>query len=168
MGGGSNMLAAMEKGATDAFLWAAPQSRTAVARGIGQIVIDPFTGEIPEFEGVYYMVMVTSRDTLKKQPEVIRAAARALARAMKFAQEHPDEARKLVRAQFSDTDEAVFNAAWADYRKAIPTTPVITRDQYAKTQKWLNITAKPPVAVPYESVIDEANAQRAAAEILGK
>jgi hypothetical protein len=62
----------------------------------------------------------------------------------------------------------VFNAAWTDYRKAIPTTPVITRDQYAATQKWLNITAKPPVSVPYDTVIDPSFAQQAAADILGK
>ena len=168
MGGGSNMLAAMEKGATDAFLWASPQSQIAVARGIGQIVIDPFSGEIPEFEGVHYLVMVTSRETLKRQPEVIAAATRALARAMKFAREHPDQARQLVRKQFPDTDEAVFNAAWVDYQKAIPTTPVISRDQYLRTQKWLNITAKPPVSVPYETLIDSVNAQRAAEQVFGK
>ena len=168
MGGGSNMLAAMEKGATDAFIWAAPQAQTAVARGIGQIVINPLNGDVPEFDGVHYLVMVTSRETLKKRPEVIHAATRALARAMKFVQERPDDARKLVRQQFPDTDEGVFNTAWADYLKAIPKTPVITRDQFQKTQKWLNITAKPQVAVAYEMVIDEANALRAAADILGR
>jgi len=166
MGGGSNMLAAMEKGATDAFIWASPQSQMAVSRGVGQIVINPFTGEIPEFAGVHYMVMVTSRETLKKQPEVIRAATRALTRAMKLARERPEEAKKLVRQQFPDTDEAVFNAAWTDYRKAIPQTPVITRDQYLATEKWLNITAKPAISVPYDTVIFDGDAKSAAAEIL--
>lgn len=168
MGGGSNMLAALEKGATDAFIWASPQSQMAVARGVGQIIIDPFTGEIPEFAGVHYMVMVTSRETLKKQPEVIRAATRALARAMKLARERPEEAKKLVRQQFPDTDEGVFNAAWEDYKKAIPETPIITREQYLATQKWLNITAKPPLSVPFETVIYDADARSAAAQILGR
>lgn len=168
MGGGTNMLAALEKGATDAFLWAAPQAQMAVHRGIGQIAINPFTGEIKEFQGVHYMTMVTSRETLKKQPEVIRAAARALARAMQLARDRPDEARRLIRQHFPDVDEAVFEAAWRDYRKAIPTTPLITRDQYQRTQAWLNITAKQPVSVPYEKVIDEADAKHAAADILGK
>jgi NitT/TauT family transport system substrate-binding protein len=36
LGGGSNMLAALEKGAADGFVWSAPQPQIAVQKGIGE------------------------------------------------------------------------------------------------------------------------------------
>ena len=48
LGGGSNMLAALEKGATDGFTWSAPQPQIAVQKGIGEIIIDPFDRVVPE------------------------------------------------------------------------------------------------------------------------
>lgn len=168
MGGGSNMLAALEKGATDGFAWGAPQTQMAVAKGIGKIVINPFTGELPEVNGVPYLVLVTSRQTLEQKPQVVRAAVRAYARAMKFARENPDGARALVRQQFPDIDEAIFNRAWADYRKGIPATPLIAPEQIAKTAAWLSITAPNKVTANYDAVVAPEFARQAAAEILGK
>ncbi|HZQ59949.1 MAG TPA: ABC transporter substrate-binding protein [Casimicrobiaceae bacterium] len=168
MGGGSNMLAALEKGATDGFAWGAPQSQIAAVKNVGRIVINPFTGEVPEVRNVPYLVLVTSRQTLEQKPEIIRAAVRAMTRAMKFAHDNPDGARALVRQQFPDIDEAVFNRAWTDYRKGIPASPVISQEQLQNTTNWLNITAKTPLKPKYEAVISSDFAQKAAADILGK
>jgi NitT/TauT family transport system substrate-binding protein len=168
MGGGSNMLAALEKNGTDGFAWGAPHSLLAVAHGAGQIVIDPFTGEVPEIKDVPYIVVTTSRDTLKRKPEMIRATVRALTKAMKLARDKPEEAKKLVRLDFADVPEAIFDAAWANYRQAIPTTPVIPREQFEKTKTWLNISSSAPVTVKYEDAIVSDDAVKAAAEILGK
>lgn len=168
VGGGSNMLAALEKGAIDAFAWGAPQSQMAVARNVGRIIINPFSGEVGEVSGVPYLVVVTSRATLESKPQVIRAAVRAHARAMKFARENPDGARSLVRQQFPDIDEAIFNRSWADYRKGIPSTPVIAAEQIAKTAAWLNITGLKPVNPGYEAIVSAEYARAAATEILGR
>lgn len=167
-GGGSNMLAALEKGATDGFAWGAPQSQTAVARGVGKIVVNPFTGEVPEIAGVPYLVIVTSRQTLEQKPDIIRRGVRAFARAMKLARDKPEEARALVRAHFADIDEAVFERAWQDYRKGIPPSPVINPQQLEKTAAWLNITAQSKVTATYTDLIAPEFAREAAAEILGK
>ena len=167
MGGGSNMLAALEKGATDGFAWGAPQTQMAVARGVGRIVINPFKGEVPEVAGVPYLVLVTSRQTLEQKPDVIKAAVRAFTKAMRFAKEHPDEARALVRQQFPDIEESIFNKAWEDYRKGIPTTPVINPEQIQKTAAWLSLTAPGKYAPAYDAIVAPGFARAAAAEILG-
>jgi ABC-type nitrate/sulfonate/bicarbonate transport system substrate-binding protein len=168
LGGGSNMLAAMEKGASDGFAWGAPQAQMAVERKQGVVVINPFTGEVAEVVGVPYHFLVTSRQTLEQKPQVIKAAVRAYARAMRFARENPDKARALVRAQFPDIDEVIFNKAWDDYRKGIPTTPVITREQIAKAAAWLNITAPQPITADYARIVYADYATAAAKELLGK
>ena len=71
----------------------APASESAGVEGVGTLVIDPFAETIPEIDGVPYTVIITSRDTLKNKPELLRAAVRALTKAMKFAHEKPDAAR---------------------------------------------------------------------------
>ena len=115
-----------------------------------------------------YMVIITTPDTLKKKPEMLRASIRALTRAMKFAREHPDEAKRFVRPAFAETDEAIFNEAWDNYQQTIPKTPVISRAQFEKTEAWLNITAAKPLTVRFEDSIISKIAEEAAADILGK
>lgn len=167
-GGGSNMLAAMEKGANDGFVWGAPQTLTAANSGIGKIVIDPFKGEVPEVKGVPYIVITTTMDTIKKKPEMVRATVRAMTRAMQFARENPEEAKKAVRPAFAEMDDTVFNQAWDNYYKAIPETPAITREEFERTKTWLNITAKKPLTVGYDESIYGKFADEAAAELLKK
>ncbi len=166
--GGTPMLAALTKKATEGFVWGAPQTHQAVAQGVGQIAVDPFTDTIPEIAGVPYIVMITSRDTLQKKPQVLRAAVRGFTRAMKFVRDDPDGARKVLRKDFPEIEEGIFNTAWENYRKATPASPVITRETFEKTQAWLNITATTPVKLPYETVFYDGFAKEAAAEILGK
>jgi len=168
LAGGNPMLAAVAKQATEGFAWGPPQSHMAVQQGVGQIAVDPFTDTIPEIQGVPYVVIITSRDTLERKPEVLRGAVRAYTKAMKFAQEQPAAARAIMRKAFPDIDEPIFEAAWASYIKAIPTSPMISRETFEKTQAWLNITAPKPVKVPYETAFYDAFAKEAAAQILGK
>jgi NitT/TauT family transport system substrate-binding protein len=165
--GGNPMLAALSKHATEGFAWGPPQSHMAVSQGIGQIAVDPFADTIPEIQGVPYVVIITSLDTLEHKPKVLRGAVRAYTKAMKFAREQPDAARQIMRKAFPDIEEPIFNAAWANYQKAIPTSPMITRETFDKTQAWLNITA-PKIKVPYETTVYDAFAKEAAAQILGK
>lgn len=167
-GGGSNMLAALEKEANDGFVWGAPQTLLAVKRGLGQIIIDPFKGEVPEVKDVPYIVITTTPQTLKTKPEYVRATVRAFTRAMKFAKDKPEEAKKLARTAFPEMDEDIFNAAWDNYRRAIPVTPVISKEQFEQGKAWLNISAAKPVTVRYEDAIVNTFAEEAAADILKK
>ena len=87
---------------------------------------------------------------------------------MKFAQEKPDDARQIVRKDFPEIDDKIFETSWANYRKALPTSPMISRETFEKTQAWLNITASPPIKLAYETAFYDVFAKEAAAEILGK
>lgn len=167
-GGGSNMLAALEKGANDGFVWGAPQTLLAEKKGLGKIVIDPFKGDVPEVKDVPYIVITTSMDTVKNKSKELRASVRALTHAMKFARDNPAEAKRVVRPAFAEMDDGIFNMAWDNYVKAIPATPVISKAQFENTKKWLNITAKEPLKVRFEDSIVNSFAEEAAADILKK
>lgn len=164
--GGTPMLAALSKKATEGFVWGAPQTHQAVQQGIGTIVIDPFADAIPEIDGVPYTVIITSRDTLKKKPEVLRAAVRGLTKAMKFARDKPDEARAILQKDFPEIEAPILAKAWSDYQKAIPRSPMIKPEQVEKTQAWLNITGAKPIKLSYEQAFYPDFAKQAEAELL--
>jgi NitT/TauT family transport system substrate-binding protein len=168
LGGGSNMLAALEKGSTDGFAWSAPQPQIAQQKGIADIIIDPFDRTVPEMVDVPYEVMGINKDMAKANEDVLRRSMRALTKGMKFSHEHPDEALKILQARFPNFDPVILAKAWPNYQKGIPTTPVITRAWYDNTIRWLNITAKPPVPSNYDAVVMNDLATQAAKDILGK
>lgn len=167
-GGGSNMLAALENGANDGFVWGAPQTLLAEKKGLGKIIVDPFKAEVPEVMDVPYIVITTAADTVKNKPKELRAAVRALTRAMKFARDNPAEAKRVVRPAFAEMDDEIFDLAWNNYVKAIPATPVISQTQFDNTRKWLDVTAKQPLKVQFKDSIINSFAEEAAADILKK
>jgi NitT/TauT family transport system substrate-binding protein len=168
LGAPANMIAAMEKGATDAFAYPAPWPTIAANRGLGKIVVDPFVDQIPEIKGVPFNIVAAGRETATHNPDLVRKIVRAYARAMKFARDKPEEAKLMIRKRFPELDDNLFNALWVNYRKAIPTDPVITPEQFSRTQTWLNLTASPPFKQTYDQVISSDAAREASRDIMAK
>ncbi len=168
LGAPANMIAALEKGATDAFAYPAPYPSIAEQRGLGKVAVDPFNDQIPEVNGVPYLVVVAGRETLEKKPELVAKVTRAFARGIKLAIDDPEAARKIVAKRLPDLDEKLLTALWPSYRKGIPDSTAVTADQFNATQKWLNLTANPPLNQTYAQVVHADAANKAAKEILGK
>lgn len=170
VGSGASMLAAFEAGQVDGFAVSAPHVQVAVKKGLGIILANPLTGEVPEMKDIPYLSLVTSTDTVENRPELIRAMTRALTKAMLFAKENPDGARDIMRKHFDKVDDELFDEIWKTYKLGIPDTPVISRDQMERAVKWLNLTSVPPIDVSFDDVAAAGYAisSEAAAKILGK
>lgn len=164
VGGGSNMLAALERGSVDGFAWGAPQAQLAAIKGLGRSIINPFKGAVPEVAGMPYLVMVTTEATLRQKPEVIRRSVRAMARGMSLAAREPTKAKETVRGHFKSIEPAVFDAAWEDYRVGIPRTAVVGADQFQRTMDWLKL-AGPVPPVTYGTAVSSSFAEEANAMI---
>ena len=162
------MVAAMQQGATDGFAFMSPFTNIAVSRGIGQVIADPMTGQLAEYRDVPYQVITTSRETLATKRDLLLHVVRAMTRAMKFAHEDKEGARKVVRPFFEGTSDADFNTAFDTYINAVPTTPVISQAQVDNTVKMVNLTEKTPMQVTYDQVVYGDLAREAAKDILGK
>ncbi len=154
LGDGTAILAAFDKKLVDGF-----------ARGIGKIVVNPMAREVPEQVGVPYAVMATSRATFAKKPEVIRASARAMTKALTFAHDKPEETLKIMQHYFPDVEASILARIVTTYRAALPSTPVISREEVAKTVAFMNIGAAKPIDVTYESVVLPEPAEAAAAAL---
>jgi NitT/TauT family transport system substrate-binding protein len=165
-GTGTSILAAFEKKLSDGFVYVAPIPEIVQMKGLGRAVVDPFSGEVPELNGVPYVVLATSRDTLAKKPAIVAAATRAITKAMRFVQEKPEETRTLMRQYFAEIDPAAFALAIATYQKGSPKTPVITREQVDKTTAWMNLGAAKSISTRYEDVVAPAPAIQAAHDLL--
>ncbi len=168
IGDGAAIFAAFERGLTDGFVWSAPMPELAVVKGLGQIAISPFRNEVPELKDVAYGVLVTSRETLAKEPALLKSAIRAYTRALKLIKDNPEEARRLTRMRFSDVDEAAFNLAFDTYRRGIPDSAVITPEQVQHTVEWRNLGAKSPISAKYETVVAPEIAKEAMKDVFGK
>jgi NitT/TauT family transport system substrate-binding protein len=168
LGDGTAILAAFDKKLVDGFVFASPVPEIVEARGLGKIVINPLAREVPEQVGVPYSVMATSRATFEKKPEVIRASARAMTKALIFAHDKPAETLKIMQHYFPDVEPAILARIVTTYRAALPSSPVITREDVAKTVKFMNIGAAKPIDVKYDAVVLTGPAEAAAAALLKK
>ncbi len=153
VGGGAPMLAALEAGGIDGFVWGPPFSTTAVTKDQAVVVIDPMNGEVPEFNNYAYLSLSTSKQTLESKRPVVLAAVRALMATMKAAHADPDKAAASIRARFPGMDDTQFRAAFDIFVKGVPTTPLIDEARYNRTLQTLNISVKPPLVVPYAAVV---------------
>ena len=168
IGIGAPMVAAMQQGSTDGFAFMSPFTDIAVSRGIGTIIADPMQGNLPEYQDVPYQVITTSRKTVEARRPILLASLRAMTRAMILCRDQPQEAKRIVREYFKEVGDDDFNAAFDNYVKAVPTSPVITQAQVANTLKMLNLSEKTPIHPTYEQVTDVTMAQEAAKALLGK
>jgi NitT/TauT family transport system substrate-binding protein len=165
MGDGATMIAAMEAKAIDGFVLGAPVTNQAVKKGLGAIAISAIAGEVPEFNGLTYLGLITSRDAIEKKRPVLQAMVTALARGMKFVRDNPAEARRIARAHFSDIDDATFNETYEEHLKGIPTSPVLTQAEYQQTVKAYFLGTKTELTVPYDKAFYADFAKQAVADV---
>ena len=168
VGGGTTMSAAFEKGIINGFVWGPPLPEIAAAQGTGQVMISALDGDVPEYNGIAYLVAVTSRATLANKRPLLLSAVRALTRAITFVHEQPDAARGMVRAAFPEINDSDFHAAFDHALKGVPTTPVVSPEQVKGAIATLNISEKKPLQVSYDSAVDTDLATAAADALLAK
>lgn len=168
LGNGDSMLAALEKGVTDGFVFTSPIPETAVARGLGQIVVEPLNGDVPEADGVPYIIMATNPLTLQEKRPLLTKAVRAWTNAMKYTLENKEAARKVARAYFTQMDEAVFNIAFDKYVKGVPSHPLIPEENVQKVAKWMSLSKKQTIEASYATAVHPDIAREIGKEILGK
>lgn len=166
LGNPAAMFAALEQGSIDGVMLGAPWPEKAEATDVGQIVVDPLKGGIPELEGVPYTGIIASAGLVKEKPEVVGAVVHALAEAMKLTAEQPEKVGAMLKSYFPDTEEAIYAAFEPRYRAQAAKTPVISKEEYQNLVDWIAITSDKPVSVTFEQFIDNQFADKAAAEVL--
>ena len=146
------MMAALERGATDGFCFTSPIPELAVSRKLGQIVLEPLNGDVPEANNVPYIILSTNRETIANKRPMLLAMVRCWTKAMDLVRDQPGEASKLVHHYFPDVDEEVYDAAFKKYRQGVPTTPMVTAEQTENVVSFMKISKGIPVTANYADV----------------
>jgi NitT/TauT family transport system substrate-binding protein len=166
LGNPNAMYGAFEKKLVDGFVMSAPIDDKAAASGIGVIAINALTGEVPEVKGVPYTGMLTTRRQLDANRPLYVKITRAVTKAIKYIKENPEGTREVWKPLIPNVDPAVFDTIMKKYMAGSATSPVITREQYAKVLSWYKESTGKDVQPPYEKVIDTSMAIEAEAAIM--
>lgn len=148
------MLAALARGATDGFCFTTPIPEIAVARHLGQIVLEPLAGDVPEAANVPYIIMATSPETIAAKRPLLLAMVRCWIKAMDLVKADPKSASQLVRRYFPDLDQPVYDTAFEKYRAGVPTSPMITDTQVQNVAAFMRISKGAPIEAKLSDVFD--------------
>lgn len=157
------MLAATQRNLIDGFIMSAPADELAVQRGIGRPILDAFSGELPDLEGIPFAGLVTTKRQLAANPALFQAIVDAIAKSIRYIHTDPAGTRKLLRPYFADLDDKTFDAIITKYSRAAATSPLVTRREFEASMRWANLDSPKTLSAPYDAVVDPALAQKALA-----
>jgi NitT/TauT family transport system substrate-binding protein len=106
LGGGSNLLAALEENKIQAYHLSPPTPYVAEAEGFGVVLIDGPAGDVQEFSNFLYTGWATNREWAADNPEQAKAFSRALKAAMEAVKADPAAAAKEVADDVGTQDVA--------------------------------------------------------------
>lgn len=127
----SAVFSALRSGQVDAlsFFWPVPQE--VETQGIGEILVSPAGGDIPEMEGQTHGVFFTTDEVIEAKPEAVQAFIRGIAQAEAFLAEDSGAGRELL-AEYQDTlDDATLDAEYEALQQVLPATPMIEEEGFA-------------------------------------
>ena len=108
----------------DAFALSPPSGELTEAAGKGYVLIPLGLGEVAELTNYPYEVLMARPDFAEQNPNLAKAAARAISRAGALFNKSPDVAKAALRShRFSDPkklSDDVFELSYAMTAKAMP------------------------------------------------
>jgi NitT/TauT family transport system substrate-binding protein len=107
IGGGAALLAALESKQIDAYHLSPPTPYVAADRGIGTILIDGPSGDVPKLSDFLYTAWATNRDWAAKNPNAASAFSRALKKGMQKVKADTTAAATTVAKAIGSTDLAL-------------------------------------------------------------
>lgn len=142
----------LEAGQVDGFWANAMGAETAVSRGVGKVLIDVRRGDDPaDVRFFTFAGMATTDDFIKREPEAVGAAVRAIVKAQKALRADPELAREVGTKTFpADAAALIANVVTRDvefYDPVISAPAVEKMNQFARSVGHLSR----PVA--YEDVV---------------
>lgn len=147
-------LAALEQRHIDAFASASPAPEGAVARGFGVMVVDNAAGEDPDFAEFMMDVLVTTSETIKQQPALIRKVVSALLKSNAWLLDHPaEQGVPFMKPALGRHDDAVILTGLQKTRLGIPRDGRITERAVTLTQEFLRKVGALKSTIPYDQLV---------------
>ena len=156
IGDGGPMVAALEHGVIDAFVYPPPFPQSVEVRKLGKVILSTSKGQVENLRGFQYQVLAAPRKMIEQSPDTILRITRALAKAQKFTKERPEEAKASVAKFFPDIEANTLKLALEASLYGVPENPILRKRSYELNEVMLNLGAgaggkyKIP---PFESIV---------------
>ena len=150
----STLLAALERRQVDGFAMGTPTPEGAVTRGFGVMVVDNSAGEDPDFDEFMMDVLMTTPETAKQQPILVRKMVKALVRSNAWMLDHPvEQALPFMKPVLSGLDDSIILAGIQKVRLGIPRDGRVTERAVKLTQDFLRRVGALKTAIPYDQLV---------------
>lgn len=154
-GAGGPLLAAIERGAVDAIVYAPPWTQAAETKGFGKIVLSFTRGDLPEFNGYMITTGITTKKYADEHPDVVLKMTRALIRAMRYTKDNGAGSLEVARKIFPNpgVDDATFARAVEDMRAAVAGSPLFTPEHIRLNLELLSTERGKPLDIPFDRLV---------------
>ena len=129
----SAIIAGLRQGQFDGAFYGSGVIENNIADGSAELWISLPRGDVPVFEDLVGMTIVTSQETAEQDPELVASVHAAMADAVAAIEERPDEVGEVLKEDwFPDLDQEVFDLAWAEAQYAYPSGATFTQANFDK------------------------------------
>ncbi len=131
IGGGASLLAALESKQIDAYHLSPPTPYVAADKGVGTILIDGPSGDVPKFADFLYTAWATNRDWASKNADAASAFSRALRKGMQKIKADPEGVVATVAKYIGSKDLAVTKRVLTAFMPALSESGCFTQKAVA-------------------------------------
>lgn len=122
-------VAALKQGRVDALSFFPPTGQQVESLGIGQIMISPPRGDIPQIEGMVSGIFYATQHIIDTKPQSMKAFIRAMDTAEVFIQQNPNQAATYMK-QYLNLDDKTTTAVTAMVGSSYSTNPLVTQQSF--------------------------------------
>ncbi|MEQ9811934.1 MAG: ABC transporter substrate-binding protein [Azospirillaceae bacterium] len=137
-GGGSGMLAGMERGTIDGFCLSSPTSDVAVQQFGAAYLFNMATNPPEELEDYLYIVAQVSDETIAERRELVFDYCRGTALALRAIHQEPETFRAWAMEWFEGLDPELFDTAFATNSQIYMPNPIPTERHFELNKTFVN------------------------------
>lgn len=137
-GGGSGMLAGMERGTIDGFCLSSPTSDLAVENFGAAYLFNMATNPPEELEDYLYITAQVTEDAITEKREMLFDYCRGTALALRAIREEPETFKAWAAEWFEGLDPAIFEQAFATNSQIYMPNPIPTESHFELNKMFVD------------------------------
>lgn len=152
---GSASVTALQRGEIDGIEIGLPVTTQALATGDAETLISCPAGDLPDLVGDAIETVLANPSWVASHEAVAQKFLAAIGKAQAYYTANPAQAGTLVRnAYFKSVPLAVYNSAWNEVRKVLPSSPTLTLNEMQRTINFVQNASGKKVNLTAASLIE--------------
>lgn len=155
--------AAFETGKIDIYQWISPTPEQLESKGIGVVILSAPRGDIPEFRDYPWGSLFTTREYMKKNPEVLVKLAKAMIMAARYIHNDKSGTIEIMAKVWNQYPKNLLEVAYQNMSPGVPLEPKISKAGWQKNMDILfaNATKDERAKMAYEKVVNNSFVEKA-------